>query len=616
MTDLLERVRRLSAPDAAPDRELLRDLERTPDLAVAAKAAGLLAAIPDELLTGRALRPLRVAVVPAFTCDALPRFLEVTLRAAGIRPLIHVTAAGQLLLQLTDPDSELARFAPDVTLCLLDETLFLPDDADVTDLDALRDAVVRRTGILAEALRACRAHRPGPILVHTVPLPRARRDAVIAFRSRARLGRIWRDLNSRLLDLPEQVEDVHTLDWEAVLVEHPGPLRDERLYRYARMAWSVAAERRYAAEAARFCRAAAGLSAKCLVLDLDNTLWGGVLGDDGPENIEVGGMYPGNAYLATQRTAAALRRQGVLLAVASKNDPGLVDRVFAEHPGLALRATDFAATAVNWEPKDGNVAGLVAGLNLGLDSVVFADDSRFECELVGGSLPEVTVVHLGGDPSGHAGRLLAEGGFDVLATTGTDRQRTELYRARAERTRHEAGYADRPDSARAFLHDLDLRVTVRAADDFLRPRIRQLALRTNQFTLLGPAAEPDTGVRVLGVDVTDRFGDEGTTGAVWLTEDGDRLLIENLVLSCRVFSRGVEFAILAAVTERARALRSARIEARYRRTERNGPARRFLDEAGFVPDGEINGLIRYALTLTPTTSPCPDWITLTVRENP
>ncbi|GIE37007.1 HAD-superfamily phosphatase, subfamily IIIC:FkbH [Actinoplanes italicus] len=615
MTDLLERVRRLHAPDAAPDFRLLRELARTPDLGVVRKAGGLLAAIPDELLTRRTPRPLRIAVVPAFTCDALPRFLEVTLRAAGIRPRILVTAADQLPLQLTDPDSELARFAPDVTLCLLDETLFLSGDADLTDLDAIRDAAVERTGILAEALRARRAHHPGPILVHTVPLPRSCRDAVIAFRSRARLGRIWRELNNRLLDLPEQIDDVHTLDWEAVLVEHPGPVRDERLYRYARMAWSVAAERLYAGEAARFCRAVAGLSAKCLVLDLDNTLWGGVLGDDGPENIEVGGLYPGNAYLATQQTAATLRHQGVLLGVASKNDPGLVERVFAEHPGLALRADDFAATAVNWEPKDGNLTALIAGLNIGADAVVFADDSRFECELVGTSLPEVTVVHLDGDPSGHAGRLLAEGGFDVLTTTGTDRRRTELYRARAERTRHEAGYTDRTGSARAFLHDLDLRVTVRPADDFLRPRIRQLALRTNQFTLLGPAAEPESG-RVLGVDVTDRFGDEGTTAAVWLAGDGDRLLLRNLVLSCRVFSRGIEFAILAAVTDLGRASGFTRIEAGFRPTGRNDPARRFLEEAGFVSKEEINGLIRYALPLTPTTAPCPDWITLTVRENP
>ncbi|MFG2169099.1 HAD-IIIC family phosphatase [Micromonospora chersina] len=605
MTDLIDRVERLLAADASPDPQLLRDLEQTPDLAAVRKAGGLLAGIPEQLLTGRALRPLRVAVVPAFTCDALPRFLEVTLRSAGMRPQVHVTAPDQQLLQLTDPNSDLVRFAADVTLCLLDETMFLPDGADVTDLDGLRDTVDDRTRIVAAAVAAHRAHRPGPILLHTVHLPRARRDAVISYRARARLGRLWRDLNNALLDLAEQFDDVHTLDWEAILVEDPGPVRDERLHRYARMAWSVPAERRYATEAARFCRAATGLSAKCLVLDLDNTLWGGVLGDDGPENIDIGGLYPGNAYLATQRTAAALRRQGVLLAIASKNDPGLVDRVLADHPGLALRAGDFAATAVNWEPKDTNLTALIAGLNIGMESVVFADDSRFETELVRRSLPDVTVIHLDGDPAGHAARLLAEGGFDVLTTTDTDRKRTELYRARAQRAEHRARH-----TGHDFLHDLELRVTVRAADDFLRPRIRQLALRTNQFTLRGPAFEAAPGSLMLAVDVTDRFGDEGIAGALWLTEDADRLLIENFVLSCRVFSRGIEFAVLQAVTERARARHATRIEARYRPTERNGPARRFLEEAGFAPAGDS----RYALPVTPTTSPCPDWITLTVQE--
>jgi FkbH-like protein len=615
MTGLLARVRRLREPDAEADPGLLAELAQTPDIAVAREAGRLLAGVPGRLVTGREVRTLRVAVATSFTCDAVPPLLTIALLHAGIAAELHLTAADELLIELNDPGSGLARFAPDVTLCLLDDAMFWPAGWDVTDLGGLRGAVLDRTGVLAAALRSFTARCPGTVLLHTVPLPQTRLRSVIAYRSRAALGRIWRELNIGLLDLAEQLDGVHVMDWESLLVEHAGVVRDERLHRYAGISWSPSAQRRYAGEAARFCRSVAGLSAKCLVLDLDNTLWGGVLGDDGPENIDVGTLYPGNAYLETQRTALALRKQGVLLAISSKNDPDLVARVFAEHPGLVLRADDFTASAVNWQPKDGNIAALAAELNIGLDSVVFADDSRFECELVARSLPAVTVVHLAGDPADHAGRLLAEGHFDVLTTTETDGQRTELYRARAQRQRH---LAQRPDGTGDFLRELGMSVTVRHADDYLLPRIRQLGLRTNQFTLLGPGNTPPVphgtagyrDRRVLGFEVTDRFGAEGVVGAVWLASDDDHWLIENFVMSCRVFSRGVEFAVLQAVVDEALAEPVTRIEASFRATPRNGPARRFLEEAGFVLSYEADGLARFALPLVPAPAPGPDWITL------
>ncbi|MFD0574863.1 HAD-IIIC family phosphatase [Dactylosporangium darangshiense] len=615
MTGLLARTRRLLAPDARADPDLLTELGRTSDIAAAREAGRLLAGIPGRRVTGRELRPLRVAVATTFTCDAVPAFLTIALLASGIDAEVHLTAPDQFLVELNDPSSGLARFRPDVTLCLLDEAMFWPSELDGTDLPALREELHRRRDALAAALRALQARSAAQVLVHTVPLPQIRLRSIVAYRSRAALARLWRELNIDLLDLAEHIDGVHVLEWEALLVEHAGPFRDARRHRFAAMSWSPSAQRLYATEAARFCRAAAGMSAKCLVLDLDNTLWGGVLGDDGPEHLDVGTLYPGNAYLETQRTALALRRQGVLLAISSKNDPDLVERVFAEHPGLALRTADFSTTAVNWLSKDGNVAAIAEELGIGLDSIVFADDSRFECELVAGFLPSVNVVHLAGDPAEHAGRLVTEGHFDVLSTTDTDRQRPELYRARAERQRHRA---EHPASAAEYLRTIGLSVSVRTADAFMLPRIRQLRLRTNQFTLLGPGAgPPDTEAadgtrdrRVLGFEATDRFGDEGLVGAVWLAGDGRRWLIENFVMSCRVFSRGIEFAVLQDVIDRAVAASAVRLDASFRSTGRNGAAKAFLDEAGFAPTGAAEGVARYTLPLVPAPSPCPDWITL------
>ncbi|MFD1535413.1 HAD-IIIC family phosphatase [Nonomuraea guangzhouensis] len=617
MNDLLARVRRLALPGAEPDPELLELLSRTPDLAAAREAGRLLAKVRACLVTppGRAPDRLRVAVAASFTCDAVPPLLRIELLRAGIDAELHVTGADELLIELTDPGSGLAAFAPQITLCLLDEGMFLPYDADPADLAGLREQVLERAELFRTALRGFRARSGESVLIHTVPLPASRLRSVIAYRSRAALGGIWRALNTRLLDLAEELESVHVMDLESLLTDHPDRLRDERLHHFARMAWSPSVERLYAQEAAGFCRAVAGRSAKCLVLDLDNTLWGGVLGDDGPENIEAGPLYPGNAYLETQRTALALRRQGVLLAISSKNDQALVTKVFDEHPAFALRNGDFAASAVNWADKAGNIAALAAELNIGLDSVVFADDSRFECEQVRHALPEVTVVHLSGDPSEHARQLLAEGHFDVPATTSADRQRTALYQAQVQRRHWEA---ETEGSLRRYLHGLDLRVTVRAADDYMLPRIHQLGLRTNQFTLLGrshPEARTremagSDACRVLGFEVADRFGPEGVVGAVWISRAADHWLLENYVMSCRVFSRGIEFAVLQSVVDQARAAGVARIEADHRPTGRNGPARRFLLEAGFTADREAEGLTRYVLPLDPPPALHPDWITL------
>ncbi|UOZ05525.1 HAD family hydrolase [Amycolatopsis sp. WQ 127309] len=614
--DLLARVRRLAEPGAAPDPGLPALLTRTGDVGRVREAARLLAGTDPALLlpAGRAPRTLRVAVAASFTADGVVPLLRVALLAAGIDARIELTPPDRLLLQLEAGDSALARFAPDLTLCLTDERLFLPDESSPEDLDDARTQTRDRLARFTGAVGAFARHGTGRILVHTVPLPAERPRTLIAHRDRATLGRLWRELNLGLLDLAEPGGRVDVLDLETLLASSPVPLRDERLHRFAGMAWSPGLEWCYAREAAGYARALAGTSRKCLVLDLDNTVWGGVLGDDGPENIEVGPLYPGNAFVAVQRAALALRRQGILLAIASKNDPDLVERVFAEHPALLLRRGDFVAVKAGWDAKDGSLAEIAAELNLGLDSFVFADDSPFECELVRGALPEVAVLRLDGDPADHVGTLLAGGHFDVLATTDTDRRRTELYQAREERHR----WQETRPSTEDYLAGLELVVRVRAADEYQLPRVVQLGARTNQFTFTGHAhseqrtrelaAAPD-GL-VLAFEVADRFGDEGVVGAVWVAGHEGCWLIENMVMSCRVFARGIEFAVLQTVADLATAAGVDRLEAGFRPTGRNGPAEKFLTDAGFT--GHEAG--RRVLSLPREHPLTPPWLTLHFGE--
>jgi len=612
--DVLARLRRLREDGAAPDPGLFPEIQALTGTAERAKAGGLLAGVPARLVAGpdRPLRPLRIGLTGTFTADGVLPLLRTALLGAGIDAEIQLTGYGRLALDLGDPASPLAGFAPDVVLCLVHDEALLPGDWDPTDLAALDAHVTARAAEIGELAEGFAERTGATLLLHTVPLSALEYRTLIAQRSRAALGRAWRRANLALLDLPERSSRIHVLDLETLAASEPVALRDERRYRFARMAWSPGMEDLYATEAAAFCRALAGLSRKVLVLDLDQTLWGGVVGDDGPAGIDLGPLYPGNAYLEVQRRAKMLRRQGVLLAVCSKNSPEPVAQVFAEHPAMVLRADDFAAQAVNWSPKDENLRELAGTLNVGLDSMVFFDDSAFECELVRGSLPDVRVVRAEGDPADHAGRLLGAGGFDVLHLTETDLARTGRYQAEARRRTvfAEAG------STQAFLQSLQLRVRVREADAYATPRIHQLLHRTNQFNTTNARwteaqiaeAMAAGDRRILVFDVADRFGSEDTVGAVLLATSPEQWTIENFVMSCRVFSRGIEFAVLHRVAELAARHGAARLSADFIPTARNAPAAAFYQEAGFTP-GAGSGPTR-ELALEPRPRLVPGWIHL------
>ena len=612
--DLLARLRRLREDGAVPDPELWPAIRELTGMVERAKVGGLLAGVPARLVAGegRPLRPLRVGVTGTFTADGLVPLLRTALLAAGIDAEIRLTGYGRLALDLGDPASPLADFAPDVVLCLVHDEALLSRDWDPTDLPALDRHITARATEIGELALGFAARTGATMLLHTVPLSALEYRTLVAQRSRAALGRAWRRANLALLDLPERSQQVHVLDLETLVANQPVALRDERRYRFARMAWSPGVEDLYATEAAAFCRALAGLSRKVLVLDLDQTLWGGVVGDDGPTGIELGPLYPGNAYLEVQRRAKMLRRQGVLLAVCSKNSPEPVAQVLAEHPAMVLRAEDFVAQAVNWSPKDENLRELAHTLNLGLDSMVFFDDSAFECELVRGSLPDVRVVTADGDPADHAARLLGPGLFDVTQLTATDLERTGRYRAEV---RHRAGLAE-AGSTQAFLEGLELRVRVRHADPYSAPRVHQLLQRTNQFNttnLRWTPSQIDEAMAsddraVLVFDVTDRFGSEDTVGAVLLSTAPEQWTIDNFVMSCRVFSRGIEFAVLHRVVERAARHGVPRLVADFIPTARNAPAAAFYREAGFTLVAEPGRT--YELVPEPLPRLAPAWIDL------
>ncbi|MFJ9697875.1 HAD-IIIC family phosphatase [Kitasatospora sp. NPDC101183] len=560
------------------------------DDAELALAGNLLARLdPDEVLRQHpGTAAVTVAVTGHGTLAQLRPALTAELARHGLLARLHLTDFDSYVFELSDPASGLYAAAPHLVLCVLDPAVVLDELPLPWGPEDVERVLAEKTALFTRLAARFAATAPGATLVlNTLPLLHHHTAQLVDLRARARLGAIWREANARLLRIGEEHPSTVVLDLEPLANEGVA-VRDARLDAYAKAHLSPALLAAYARQAGHLARALTGRTRKVLAVDLDNTLWGGVLGDDGPEGIELGGSHTGEAYVTFQRTIRQLASQGVLLAAVSKNDPEPVAQVLAEHPETVLRAGDFVRVLANWRPKPENLADLAESLNLGVDSLVFADDSPFERGSVRAALPAVAVVDLDGEPALHPARLLRDGWFDVRETTAEDRARPARYREELAR----GDFLQRFSSLDDYLAELDVRVSLTRARPQDVPRISQLTLRTNQFNLTTQRLQPadvtaraeDPDHLVLALRSADRFGENGLIGAVLLRHDrpGARLEVENFLLSCRVFSRGIERAALAEILRHAAAAGVREVRGRYLPSARNGTVRDFFPRHGFT----------------------------------
>jgi len=329
------------------------------------------------------------------------------------------------------------------------------------------------------------------------------------------------------------------------------------------------------------------------VMDCDNTLWGGVVGEDGALNVAVGEDAPGNAYAELQRYALKLRERGILLALVSKNDEADVWEVFERNPGMVLKREHISAARINWLPKSQNLRQLALDLNLGSDSFVFIDDSPAEIAEVRANAPEVLALHLNGDAAYHVRSLDVSCAFDQLTLTSEDLQRADMYAQERERET----LRSEVKTMEEYLAGLDLRVDIARVREEQLGRVTQLVNKTNQFNLTTKRYS-DAEVRALWQDsqwhlfalsVTDRFGDYGLTGVVFCVEREDRWEIDTLVLSCRVLGRGVETALMAVLQAHAAERGRELLQGKFIPTAKNDLAKNYYPDHGFV---EIDGFFR------------------------
>ncbi len=352
----------------------------------------------------------------------------------------------------------------------------------------------------------------------------------------------------------------------------------------------------YADRIARTVAAARGASRKCLVLDLDNTLWGGVIGDDGVAGIRLGqGSAEGEAFLAVQRMALELRGRGIVLAVCSKNEEDAARLPFREHPDMLLREDHIAVFQANWTDKAANLRAIAEALNIGLDALVFLDDNPAERMQVRDALPQVAVPELPDDPAFYPRALAAAGYFETVTFSEEDRQRAGYYQANAQRAAALTATGDLGD----YLASLDMTCVIAPVDPVSRPRVAQLINKSNQFNLTTrryteaevEVAERDPARHAVQIRLTDRFGDNGIISVIIAHKDPAAWEIDTWLMSCRVLGRRVQEAALAHLAAAAAAEGASALVGRYKPSPKNRMVAQHYESLGFTqvdaqPDGE------------------------------
>lgn len=502
-----------------------------------------------------------------------------------------------------DPASALWAASPAVVVIFLrleDLDPWLgPETRGVAPADARARLDRARARALALAA-AVRERFSGPILVTNFTLED--QGDVDPFEASDPLGLTYliSDANRELALGLRAMADAHVLDYRgAVAAFGAARFRDERLFRLARAPGSVEAQSFLAAWTARTIVGLLRPPAKCIVVDLDNTLWGGVLGDDGVAGLQLGDEHPGSSFKAFQALLLGYRRRGFLLAICSKNDDSTVRTALEEHPDMLLRGEHFAAIQANWDPKPLNLQRIAETLNIGLDALVFVDDNPVERATVRAALPMVEVVELPEAPHLYAAALRAVRSLDRPRVLAEDADRAAMYAADHRRRDLEA----KVESVDQFLAGLEMVATIGAADEATLPRIHQLVGKTNQFNLttrrhsLEDLRRMNASGRVAWLRLRDRFGDLGLVAVATLVPSAavGVLEIDSFVMSCRVMGRRVEDALLAHLAEVARALGATALEARYLPTKKNHIVERFYVEHGFEPT-DTPQLYRLALS--------------------
>lgn len=561
----------------------------------------------------------KIALLGNVTCEVLQPFMAVASASAGLQITCRFGGFGQYFQDLQGDACQ--GFDPDILLLMLSLEMLRPDAiGNIAGLSAgermrLRDQTV---GEIRQWIDAAETATTATLLIGNFPPPPfptlGVADAAEAYGEAA----FYHDINLALLKLASDHYRVQIVDLAGVVARiGTEQALDRRMFHFAKVGWTERAMAEIGRVFARHLIAATGRARKCLVLDADNTLWGGVLGEEGPWGIQIDQGDPaGEAFRAFQRRIKSLKDRGIVLALCSKNNPSEIDALFLERPDMPLQSEDFAARSVGWSMKSKGLIAIAEELNIGLDTLVFLDDNPAEVEQVRSRLPMVEAVLLPEDVTSYEAVLDRLPWFEKSRLTAEDAQKSDQYAQAA--ARQEA--LDALPEGHGYLEGLGITLEIRCARASDLPRLHQLFTKTNQFNVTTIRYSPGelaelVEAECVQVDVAfmrDRFGDMGMIAAiVTRRQDAASWHIDSFVMSCRAMGRGAEMAILHRLQKRAEREGGAAITAEYRPTPRNAPVATLFEDHGFAVTSQTpEGFTEYAWVMGGGPAEACSWINL------
>ena len=500
-----------------------------------------------------ALPAIKMVILRNVTIEPIETYLRYFAYEAGFNAKVRFGDYDNIFQEAVAGQGEIITDELDYILIFVQlETLSSSLVCEFTSLskDDIESEKSRIKNYISSVLNGVRKQTNAVILWHSFELPPHPALGILDSQMADGQSEVIIELNRITRDLLKETGNAYLVDMNHSIARLGiKEFYDKRFWHIAKSPYSRLAIAEIAKEDFKFIRALKGNNKKCIVLDCDNILWGGIIGEDGLTEIKLGRTYPGSIYYEFQKTLVNLYNKGILIALCSKNNPEDVWEVFRDHPDMVLKEEHISAHQINWRDKATNLRDIAQHLNIGLDSLVFVDDSDFEIDLIRRVLPEVTPIHLPTDNALNNKDVLDSCGlFDSLVYSAEDKKRGAMYKADANRKKLLTKVVD----LKGYYESLEMIATINLADDFSKPRIAQLTQKTNQFNLttkrysktdINEFSESQYS-DVLYLKLKDRFGEMGIVGVCILVYEKNTAVFDTFLLSCRALGRKVEDAFL------------------------------------------------------------------------
>jgi FkbH-like protein len=538
-------------------------------------------------------KTIKIAILSSFTITGITEIIRVKCAETEINCITYLSPYNQYSQQILDTNSDLYKFNPDITFLILDnrsilrELFYNPYTISKNERKKIIEGKIKEINKLVEIFSE---KNDSIICTSNLQVPSYSPYGINENKVEFGLKDMIREFNFKIKENTKNNSKQFILDFDSFITKYgEDNVFDYKQYFLGDIKISFPFLPLIVDEMLCFVKPFLGKNKKCIVLDLDNTLWGGIVGEDGITGIKLDSTPPGNVFMEFQKELLALHDRGIILAINSKNNFDDAIKVIREHPNMILKENHFAAVRINWNDKVSNMKEIAKEINIGLDSIVFFDDDITNREMIRKMIPEVLTVEMSNDPSEYIKILKETKDFDIFKITKEDVGRGQMYYEQKKRNELSKEKTNLED----FFQELEIKIYINEANEFSIPRISQLILKTNQFNVTTKRYQEDEiremsnnqKKKIYSVQVKDRFGDSGITGVVIIEKEPKEWIIDSFLLSCRVMGKEIENAVMEFLLCEAKKQGISFVKGKFLSTAKNQPAKTLFEKNGFKNNG-------------------------------